>query len=208
MSSELEVNQEKAGQAFEDGMNLIQDIGGWTELSSNSDITIYQRPTDSGINAVKSEAFFNKPFAQMADYCWNHWKDLEMTLWDVIRHIDYLKEYEDGSRIRVERTRNFGPVSPREGHLYYSKQQLDESTIVLLATSSPLEFPITADCVKGELKFGIQIFEAVAGDPNKTHLTTLDQADPKGSLPNFVVNEVNLDRGKFYEALVKKLKSL
>ena len=208
MSSDLELNQEKAGQAFEEGMNLIQDIGGWAEVSSNSDITVYQRPTDSGLNAVKTESFFNKPFADMADYCWNHWKELELGLWDVIRHIDYIREFEDGSRIRVERTRNFGPVSPREGYLYYSKQQLDESTIVLLATSSPMDFEITEGHVKGELKFGVQIFEAVNGDPNKTHLITLDQADPKGSLPNFVINEVNMDRGKYYEALVNKLKTL
>lgn len=208
MSSELELNQEKAGQAFEDGMNLIQNVSGWEEVSSNSTITVYQRPTESGLNAVKTESFFNKPFAEMAEYCWGHWKELELSLWDVIRYIDYLKEFEDGSRIRVERTRNFGPVSAREGYLYYSKQQLDENTIVLLATSSAQEFEITADHVKGELKFGIQIFESVAGDANKTHLITLDQADPKGSLPNFVINEVNMDRGKFYEALVNKLKSL
>jgi hypothetical protein len=208
MSSQLALNQEKAAQAFEDGMNLIQDIGGWSEVSSTSDITVYQRPTDSGINAVKTESFFNKPFADMAEYCWSHWKELELSLWDVIRHIDYVQEFEDGSRIRVERTRNFGPVSPREGYLYYSKQQLDECTIVLLATSSPMEFQVSEDHVKGELRFGMQIFEAVAGDLNKTHLITIDQADPKGSLPNFVVNEVNMDRGKFYEALVIKLKGL
>ena len=208
MSSDLELNQEKAGQAFEAGMNLIQDIGGWAEVSSNADITVYQRATESGLNAVKTEAFFNKPFADMAEYCWGHWKELELSLWDVIRHIDYIQEFEDGSRIRVERTRNFGPVSPREGYLYYSKQQLDESTFVLLATSSPMEFQVSEGHVKGELKFGIQIFEAVNGDPNKTHMITLDQADPKGSLPNFVINEVNMDRGKYYEALVNKLKSL
>lgn len=126
----------------------------------------------------------------------------------MIRFIEYTKEYEDGSRLRREKTRPFGVVSPREGVLYFSKQQLDESTIVLLSTTSPIDFPVSEDHVRGELRFALQIFEAVNGDPNKTHLTTAEQADPKGNLPNFIVNEVLVDRGKFYEALVNKLKNL
>ena len=157
--SEIESNQEAAGKAFEDGMNLIQDIAGWTEISSTSEITVYQRPTESGINAVKTESFFNKPFADMAEYCWNHWREFETSLWDVIKHIEYVKEYEDGSRLRLERTKNFGPVSPREGYLYFSKQQLDENTIVILATSTSLEFPVFEGHVRGELTFSIQILK-------------------------------------------------
>ena len=208
MASELELNQEKAGQAFEEGMNLIQDVAGWTEISANTDITTYKRSTESGINALKTESFFNKPFAQMAEYVWTNSIDLEKTLWDMVGHMEYVKEYEDGSKIRVGRTRTIGPVSPREGYVYLSKIQLDESTIVILGTSTPLEFPVAEDHIRCDFKFSMLIFEAVAGNASKTHLTTLDQMDPQGNLPHLLINETSVARFKFCEALVNKLKSL
>ena len=61
--------------------------------------------------------------------------------------IRVIKSFADGSRIRYDKSPSFGPASARETYIYSSKQQIDDNSWVILDTSSPIEMPISADCV-------------------------------------------------------------
>lgn len=205
MADELEQMLEKAGEAFGTATEMLEDVTGWEEINSTGEITTYKKPTEYGYNAIKLEAFFDKPFKAAADYAYQHLHE-----WEVV-HSDMAsstieKTFNDGSMLRKDVTKPHGPVSAREGHNYVSKQELDENTISILATSSPQEHPVSEGNVKGDLKFSLQMFMPVGGDPNKTHYQVVECIDPKGNIPNMLINQIVVDRAKLYEGGVSELK--
>jgi hypothetical protein len=206
MLSDIEINQEKAGEVFEEGMNLIQDDLGWSGATSEEGVNVYTRKINNGQTVLKTEACFNKPFELVSDYCWTHWLELEQSLWDMVQHIDYIKEYEDGSKLRIENTTALGLDTIRQGHIYCSKNQLDENTIVLLAVTTPLDLPISENFIKQEPKYNFMIFEA--SPENNTHLITIDQFDPKETLSSSVLENILDSRTRYYQSLINKLKSV
>ena len=91
-----------------------------------------------------------------------------------------------------------------EDYIYYSKQQLDENTVALLASTSPLEFSSIKNNIRDNFGSYILIFEGIAEEPYKTHVITIDTWILKENNIS-TTNKINMKRCKFYEALVNKL---
>lgn len=107
-----------------------------------------------------------------------------------------------------EKSKYFGPFTPRENYYFYSRKQIDENTIVVLSVTVPVKIPLTSGYLRGEEKIEIQLFESVLGDLTKTHMITLTSATNSGVLPIYIVNEGIVEKAKYYEALVNKLNTL
>lgn len=207
-SRELQIMLDKAGEAFELANKYEADIAGWEEIQSSPEMTAYKRMTDEKIFAVKVSCYFEKPFEEIANYCWARWNYLELNVGDFMVSMEDVKTYEDGSILRREKTKNHGPVSAREAYIFTSKQEIDENNIIILSTSSPLEHPLTDGFVRPNITFNVKHFKPIGSDRSKTHLIFTDLVDPRGSIPKAIVNRVVTDRIKVYMDIVNHLKSL
>ncbi|CAG9326189.1 unnamed protein product [Blepharisma stoltei] len=205
--SDYEKLQEKAATAFEEATKLINDRSSWQEASSDENATVSKITTEGGINALKIDCFFNGQCEASANYTYNHWEEMELALDDMMAEMIILETFEDGSKLRIERTKPMVPVFPREAYIYTCKQQLDENTYAVLTTSSPLEHPLAEGFVRPEVLFTLQLFQPVGGDQTKTNLTVVELVDPKGNIPTMIINHVIIERVAFYTKVVERLKS-
>ncbi|CAG9332979.1 unnamed protein product [Blepharisma stoltei] len=205
--SDYERLQEKAGHAFEEATKLLNDRSSWEEVSSDQNATVSKIMTEGGINALKVDCFYNGNCEASVNYAYSHWEEMELTLGDMMADMRVLQTFEDGSKLRIEKTKPMGPVSAREAYIYSCKQQLDENTYAILSTSSPLEHPLAEGFVRPEISFALQLFQPVGGDMSKTNLTVIELVDPKGNIPTVIINHVITDRVVFYTKLVEHLKS-
>jgi hypothetical protein len=84
--------------------------------------------------------------------------------------------------------------------------ELGNDTYAMIGTSiDDPEFPAPEGKVQAQLHMGLNLFEPVAGDVNRTHLQSLTLLDPKGSIPALIVNGILGNRAKLYTALKERL---
>lgn len=202
--ADLDICVNKAGEVFNVAMEMLNDLSGWEEVEANPELTIYKRPTESGFIAIKVDGYIDKPCQRVAEYVFANWPELGLTFGKMDK-VEYVRTFSDGSKIRYDKSHSIGPVSARECWVYTSLQQINENTWGILDTTTPLDYQGDPACVRGDLKFRIQVYAPVAGDANKTHLSVSQIIDPKGNVPNIIISRISSEEGDFWKATINKL---
>jgi hypothetical protein len=89
-------------------------------------------------------------------------------------------------------------VSPRELILYHMKLETEEGMHAMIGTSVQSVLPEKEGTVRAESKYLVHIFEPVAENANRTHVTVTLCNDPKGSIPSVVANKILSKRVALY----------
>jgi len=204
MVDSLDVNTllDSLGNVFDEAVKC-QDEPGWEEYASEGNFVASRKYIDGGAIAIKVELFVDRPpkafadylFSQAAEAAHRHQPDLiESSV--IARHID------ENTIILHDKILPQGPVSAREIYIFSSKNQLDEEGNKFAITSvSPAGLPTTEGYVQATVNFSLYLFETVGGDANKTKFTVVNSIDPKGSIPQLIVNSVAGKRAYYFKAI-------
>ncbi|CAG9327413.1 unnamed protein product [Blepharisma stoltei] len=196
----------KLETAYLEAMNELSDMSGWEPIRDWSDLFTFRKNTESGLDKLKIESYIDRPPQKVCDYFYENFSKVYCELNpDVVAKFEVLKHFSDGTgRVKYDLINVPVPgISKREAVYFCKKLQFDENTFGFVDTSIDYE-EVKADegSIRVDLKYGLHLFEPLAGNPAKTHLSSVSLADPKGSIPASVINLGLGKRSDFYRTFI------
>lgn len=159
----------------------------WEELGNDDGILVHRREIpDSDIVAFKGEAVIDAPIAKVANVLIDTSRKLEWVA--DIKQAKNVREISEFERIEYNHTGTPWPVRDRD-FVFHAKVELDRAnkTVVFRLKSILDPSMPEASPVRGELKESSYTLTSIEND-TRTRVLVQIQADPKGSLPRWVVN--------------------
>ncbi|CAG9316567.1 unnamed protein product [Blepharisma stoltei] len=197
---------EKLEAAYTEAMNELSDISGWEPIKDWADLYTFRKPTEYGLDKIKIEAYIDRPPNKVCDY---FYENLQKSHYELNREIvlrsEMVRSFSNGTgKVMYDLIHvPFPGISDREAVIFCKKLQFDENTCGFVDTSINYDGVETAEnAVRCDVKYGLHIFEPLSGNKEKTHLTTVGLADPKGSIPTSMVNLGLGRRSDFYRAFI------
>lgn len=195
------------GQAVSD----LKNISGWTQVTESDDVIVSSmQNADSDFKSFKAEVYFNKPPSEVSRYCYDNWPELQKEFQGKeFPTFDVIKKYDENVMTTYAVIHPGAPVSNRLSLHVYIYLPIADTTQAIIGTSVPMpDIPTPPNHVLDDLKMGVSIFEPVAGDENRTHMSAIYKIDPKGNIPAFIFNAFISQRIKFYEKLRDRVNGL
>ena len=174
----------------------------WEEFASEGSFAAYRMYIDGGDIAIKVQNFVDRPPKEFADYFF-----LQASLAGkkyqpgLIESSQVVRHFNQDEIIIHDKILPQGPVSAREIYMFSAKAELSNGDWAILS-ASPEGIPTTEGYIQAHLNFSLYLFEKIAGDPNRTNFTVVNSLDPKGSIPQVIVNTVSAKRAYFFKHLV------
>jgi hypothetical protein len=166
----------------------VQPGDGWEEISNSDGILCHRKSVPgSSLVAFRGEAMIDAPIAKVAQ-----------VLSDTPRKLDWIariveakniRTISDMERIEYNHTGAPWPVKDRD-FVFHAKVDVDKANRRLLVRIKSQEDPAMPEqdcCVRGSLNNSLYTLTSVEGG-KRTHVAVEIHADPKGSLPSWVVN--------------------
>lgn len=159
----------------------------WEEISNDDGIIVHRMEfPDSDIVAFKGEAVVNAPIAKVANILIDTKRKLEWVA-DIkeARNIRQIGEYE---RVEYNHTGTPWPIRDRD-FVFHAKVELDRDKKTMWFKLHSVEDAAVPELspVRGELKDSQYALTSIEND-TKTRVVVEIQADPKGSIPKWLVN--------------------
>ena len=175
---------------------------GWEEYASEGSFAAYRRTVEGGATAIKVELFFDRAPKDFADHLFSNAGTLaKKHTPDLVESSEVVRRFDDDAIILHDKLLPQGPVSAREIYMFSAKAELSNGDWAILS-ASPEGIPATEGYIQAQLHFSLYLFEKIAGDPNRTNFTVINCLDPKGSIPQVIVNSVSAKRAYFFKHLV------
>ena len=188
---------------FEKAVTCSQEKD-WEEYASVDGFTAFRKHIDGGAIAVKVELFFDRPPNQFADYLFSQAGQASKKHQpELIESSEIVRRFDDGAVLIHDKLLPQGPVSAREIYIFSVKREIDEGKWAIMSVS-PDGLPTTDGYVQAHLNFSLFLIETVGDDSNKTKFTVVNSFDPKGSIPQVIVNSVAGKRAYFFKHLVEE----
>ena len=204
---------EKSQEAYLRGIEVMQDLTGWTKLKENNGVIGYTMPnTDTNFNSLKVEMFIDKPPKDCARYVYDNFgalnKEFEA---DDMEQFEMVKEINENVRLFNVKIYPKGPVSSRFLTTCGVFLDLGNDTYVQVGTSVDqtwfgVETP--EGCVHGHLTMAVYVWEPIAGDASKTHFNSCTLINPKGDIPAMVANAILGNRTTMFEKIKARLEEV
>lgn len=159
----------------------------WEEISNDDGIIVHRMEIpDSDIVAFKGDAVVNAPIAKVASILIDTKRKLEWVA-DIkeARDIRQIGEYE---RVEYNHTGTPWPIRDRD-FVFHAKVELDREKNTMWFKLHSVEDPAVPELspTRGELKDSQYILTSIENG-TKTRVVVEIQADPKGSIPKWLVN--------------------
>jgi hypothetical protein len=192
---------ESLGDVFDRAVQCSEEQG-WEEYASEGNFVAFRKYIEGGAIAIKVEIYVDTPPKALADHLFlqaahaakKHQPDL-------IESSEVVRTFDEETILLHDKILPQGPVSAREIYIFSAKRVIDDDKVVI-TSFSPAGLPTTEGYVQANVDFSLYLFETVGGDSNKTKFTVTTSTDPKGSIPQFIVNSVAGNRANFFRALV------
>jgi hypothetical protein len=202
-SLNLDTLLESLGDVFEKAVECNEEPG-WEEYASEGNFVASRKYIEGRAIAIKVEIyvdrspkdFANYLFLQAAHAAKKHQPDL-------IESSEIVRTFDDETILIHDKILPQGPVSAREVYIFSAKRELDDGKVAITSVS-PKGLPTTEGYVQAHVDFSLYLFETVGGDSNKTKFTVTSSVDPKGSIPQLIVNSVAGKRAYFFKAVVEE----
>lgn len=194
--------------AYNQGLEVINDVAGWETIKTTSNGYASRLITASGLPVFKFVGFVSKPAASVQSYFSANYESMSREFSpEMFDHQRTIMTFNDTCKVIHEVTKS--PVSivkPRDVLYFDVVLTLDEATFVVVDVSIEApEVPPLQDYVRADLKYSLHIFEQIAGDQVKTHITHVALGDPKGAIPPSFVNLSLGSRAEFYEKMMQRM---
>lgn len=175
---------------------------GWEEYISEGNYVASRKYIENGAIAIKVEIFADRSPKQLVDYIYSQSTEAaKRHQADLIESSVIVRTFDADTILLHDKILPQGPVSAREVYVFSAKRELGEGNWAIMSVS-PSGLPTTEGYVQAHLNFSLYLFETVGGDQNKTKLTITNSVDPKGSIPQIIVNSIAGKRAHFFKALV------
>ncbi len=170
------------------GAGSCRAEGDWEELSDENGIRVWRRETDgSPIVALRGEAVIDAPLARVASVLDDTPRQVEWACNTVEAKV--VRAISPTERIVYNLTHAPWPVADRDFvfHAVVTPDRKERTLTYELHSVEDKGMPPDEDkAVRGELIDSRYVLKELEG--GKTRLTVTIQADPKGSVPKWVVN--------------------
>jgi hypothetical protein len=162
----------------------------WEQVSSDDGITTWRKDVEgSSLVAFRGEAVIDAPIAKVARVLDDATRELEWVS-DALE-VRVVRDISPVERVEYNRTHAPWPVKDRD-FVFHAQMAVDPETqtvVYRLRSVKDDRAPEDEDkAVRGELEQSCYVLKSL--DTTHTRLTVEIQADPKGSVPKWVVNLV------------------
>ena len=169
------------------GVGICRADNDWEELSDEDGIKVWKRDVPgSPIVALKGEAIVEAPVAKVASVLDDNSRDGEWVCSLVEAKV--LRQISPTARIEYNHTHAPWPIKDRD-FVFHAEVKADTSAKTLTYELRSIEDKLMPEdedkAVRGELIDSRYILKA---DGNRTRLVVIIQADPRGSVPKWLVN--------------------
>lgn len=190
MGEEVQAFVAKAQTTYEAGLEMIQDMLGWSKIAQTDEIVCYRKPNaDTNFDSLKVEIYIPKPPSEVSKYVHTNWNEINMELDEEnIESQTLVKNYAENVDLYYVVGKARTGVASRDLSYLLCMLQLDEATFAMVGTSVDAGIPVKEGAVRGELITALHLFGPVSGDATKTHYQVVMLFDPKGQLPAALVN--------------------
>lgn len=201
-----------ATNAYGQGIEIMQDVLGWSKIKENNGVAGYQRPNEEcNFDSLKVEWYADKPASSISRYIFENVHTLNESLNpENIASFKIIKEINDNVRVYSVQLHPMGPVSSRFLTTVAVYLDLGDGKFAIAATSVDAAelAPMPEDCVEGKLRLAVDIYEPVGDDTSRTHFCGVDLIDPQGSVPAMLVNSFLAERTTMWEKIKEKFAEL
>ena len=166
-------------------LQLLSRTTGWEDLGAKEGVTGGKIPAGESALQVRVQTVINRTPEQIHAFLWEF---TNKPRWDdVIKEIRMVKPLGDHMRIMYEQSNAPWPVSNRD--MVYAQRYVERPDgIMILNKSIDIGVPENKGVVRAEVLFS-SIYLKRIGDGSSTELTSVGSIDPKGSIPNAIVNK-------------------
>ena len=181
----------EANALIESALKNVHEIlstdEGWDEFQNKDGIRglMIRNDDEAGLNTVKVFATFNKPAQQIIDFFWNV---SNKSIWDkTSAEIRIVKSFGDDFRIVYEKTNAPWPVSNRD-NVFVQKRIHTEHGFLVVGKSINGVVPEVDGNVRAEAI--CMFFRLHRVSDSVTEVCLGGCVNPKGSIPNLVINKM------------------
>lgn len=180
-----------------DELIYLSEEPGWPESDRTGEYVVYSKQTESGLNWVKGQGPINAPANEIFDFILTDGNTPKYDKQFKSGHI--IEELGLGINAKIEYSRYHGAtfVSDRDFWTVSAGFQLLDDHFILIATSvvHP-DCPEVRKVVRGDVYIGGFIITPDANDPlNRSYMHYINQVDPKGYIPKYLINKLAVDQG-------------
>lgn len=194
---------DRLGDVYEQAISCSQEPG-WEEYLSEGNFVASRKLLEGGLISIKVDIFVDRSPKALCDYVFNQSTAAAKKLQgDLLESSETVRTFNDDAILIHDKTLPLGPVSPREMYVLSVRRELGEGNWAIMSCS-PDGLPTTDGYVQGDVKFSLYLFETVGGDQNKSKFSITLALDPKGSIPQMIVNSVAEKRGNYFKLLVQE----
>lgn len=159
----------------------------WETMSDDDGIKTYRRDIEgSALVAFKGESIIEASLPKIAQILSDTSKKLEWVA--KVKEAKNIQVFNDLERIEYNQTTAPWPVSNRD-FVFRAKAEVDKIAKTVTLRIHSVEHPDAPErdcCVRGFLEESLYVIRVI--DSKRTYLSVEINADPKGSLPKWVVN--------------------
>lgn len=159
----------------------------WEEISSEDGIVVHRREVPgSDLVAFKGETVIQAPIAKVANVLIDTSRKLEWVA--KIVEAKNVRETSDFERVEYNHTATPWPLKDRD-FVFEAKAEFDLPKKQVAFRMKSVEDPLMPEknCVRGELKNSVYLLTSL-NEGKSTKVYVEIQADPKGSIPKWIVN--------------------
>mmetsp|Transcript_28980 Transcript_28980/g.51821 ORF Transcript_28980/g.51821 Transcript_28980/m.51821 type:complete len:212 (-) Transcript_28980:35-670(-) len=206
VDSQLSEYMAKAETAYEQAVSALNDMSGWTKVIDTPEVVMSSRPSPTGFHSIKGEFFVDKPAQRVVKWVFDNWQTI-LNDHPVIEEAEVIHTFNDDAKVLHYMDKGAAIVAPRELTTFYLHLQIDDTTFVNIGTHVDIPgFVKKPDAVHAETNYIMHLAKPVGGDVNKTHLSVILLADPKGSIPAAVANSIVSRHAEFAQFVLNKIK--
>jgi hypothetical protein len=208
VDSQLSAYLAKAETAYEQAASALNDTSGWTKSVNTVEVVLSSRPSSTGFHSMKGEFFVDKPAQRVTRWLFDNWESI-LQSHPSIEGVATLHTFNEDAKLLYYIDVGAAVVAPRELTTFYQHLKIDDSTYANIGTHVEVPgFVKRPDTVAAETNYLMHLAKPVGDDPNKTQLSVILLADPKGSIPSTIANSIVSHHAQFASLVLSQLKDL
>ena len=147
---------------FQEGMELIQDMLGWTRVGDESEIiNCFRRPNEgSDVDIFKAEVYYDGPVEKVSRWLFDNWGfvNKELTPEDSEK-FERIKEFNPNARTSYSLSKPKGPVSACDGVSFGMFLPIGENSFAQISHSIDSDIPVPEGVVRAEMRLAVHLYE-------------------------------------------------
>lgn len=206
VESQLQAYMAKAETAYEQAVSALNDMSGWTKVVDTAEVVVSSRPSPTGFHSIKGEFFVDKPAQKVTRWVFDNWQTI-LNSHPNMEEAAIVHQFNEDAKVLHYMDKGAAIVSARELTTFYLHLQIDDTTFVNIGTHVDIPgFALNPSAIHAETNYIMHLAKPVGDDVNKTHLSVILLADPKGSIPSAVANGIVSRHAEFAQYVLNSIK--